>query len=105
MSRSAGLAVQGVLLLPRAELLQLHAVGVVTPVLARDVVALLALHARQRDLGTDVGRLGHGGVPSSLQCDSQRSRVVARSDRMQNRRPRRPVLVAVAGLEPATQRL
>src|SRR5436305_636199 len=72
----AGLAVQGVLALARAELLQLKPVRVVAPVLARDVVTLFALRARQRDLGTDVGRLGHGGVPSSLRWDFQRSRIV-----------------------------
>ena len=59
----SGLAVHRVLAVPRAELLQLDAVGIVTPVLLRDVVALFALHARQRDLGTNVGRLGHGRVP------------------------------------------
>ncbi len=63
---SARLAVQGVLAVPGAELLQLDAVRVVTAVLAGDVVPLLALRTRQGDLRTDVGRLGHGGVPSSL---------------------------------------
>src|SRR6185369_15936119 len=57
------LAVHGVLAVPGAELLELDAVGIVAAVLARDVVALFALHARQRDLGTNVGRLGHGRVP------------------------------------------
>src|SRR3954463_10033786 len=56
----AGLAVHGVLAVPRAVLLQLEAVGVVAAVLARDVVALLALDARQRDLRSDIGLLGHG---------------------------------------------
>ena len=69
----------GVLLAGRAELLQLDAVRVVTPVLARDVVAVLAFHARQGDLGTDV-RFRHD-VPFLV------------------------VFVAEAGLEPATQRL
>src|SRR4051812_30073489 len=61
---SAGLAVHGAPAVPRAELLQLDAVGVVTPVLPGDVVPLLALRTRQGDLRTDVCRLGHGGVPS-----------------------------------------
>src|SRR5436190_19297875 len=82
----SGLAVQRVLALARAELLQFKPVRVVAPVLARDVVALLALRARQRDLGTDVGRLGHGGVPSSLRWGFQRSRIVGARDRMQNAR-------------------
>src|SRR5690349_3211419 len=60
------LAVHGVPTVARAELPQLDAVGVVAAVLGRDVVALLALHTRQCDLGTYFGRLSHGGVPSSL---------------------------------------
>ena len=48
---SAGLAVRGVLAAARAELLQLHAVGVVAPVLLGDVVALLALRAGKVILG------------------------------------------------------
>ena len=61
VDRSAGLAVRGVLAAARAELLQLHAVGVVAPVLLGDVVALLAVHAGERDLGANVGALaGHG---------------------------------------------
>src|SRR6266498_670528 len=63
VSRLTGLAVHGVLAVTRAELLQLDAVRIVAAVLARDVVAFFALHARQRDLGTNVGRLGHGRVP------------------------------------------
>src|SRR5687768_10844627 len=93
---SAGLAVHGVLAVTRAELLQLDAVGVVAAVLARDVVALFALHARQRDLGTNVGRLGHDRVPSFFNgFDFRRMSIAAHT----------PKLVAVAGLEPATQRL
>src|SRR3954469_12707256 len=58
---SAGLAVRRVGAAARAELLQLHAVGVVAPVLLGDVVALLAHGARERDLGANVGALGcHG---------------------------------------------
>src|SRR5687768_4896096 len=62
---SAGLAVRGVLAATGAELLQLDAVRVVAAVFARDVVALLALRTRHRDLWTNIGRLGHGGVPFS----------------------------------------
>src|SRR5690348_14163191 len=59
---SAGLAVQRVALLATAVLLELEPVGVVAPVLLGDVVALLALRARQSDLRADVGALGgHGG--------------------------------------------
>src|SRR5215469_11962808 len=58
--RSAGLAVRGVLAAVGAELLQLDAVGIVATVLLGDVVAVPAVHARHGDLGTDVGRLGHG---------------------------------------------
>src|SRR6476646_2463588 len=59
---SAGLAVHRVALLAAAVLLELEPVGVVAPVLLGDVVALLALRARQSDLGADVGALGgHGG--------------------------------------------
>src|SRR4051812_16344590 len=59
--RSAGLAVQRVTAVARAELLHLKTVGVVPTVLLRDVVPLLALRARERDLRTDVRALaGHG---------------------------------------------
>src|SRR4051812_28520626 len=59
--RSAGLAVQGVTVVARAELLHLEPVGVVPTVLLGDVVPLLALRARERDLGADVPALaGHG---------------------------------------------
>src|SRR5829696_807265 len=55
---SAGLAVRGVRAAARAELLQLDPVGIVATVLLGDVVAL---RARERDLGADVGALaGHG---------------------------------------------
>src|SRR3954464_5730970 len=52
---SARLAVQRVLAVLRAVLHQLEPVGVVAPVLAGDVVAVLALLAGQGDLRTDVG--------------------------------------------------
>src|SRR4051812_7169154 len=61
-SRSAGLAVNRVLAVVRAVLLQLEPVGVVAPVLAGDVVAVLALLAGQGDLRTDVGGC-HGCAP------------------------------------------
>src|SRR5216117_4227344 len=61
---SAGLAVRLVLAAVRAVLLQFHPVRVVTPVLARDVVAVLALLAGQGDLGPHIGG-SHEGVPFS----------------------------------------
>src|SRR5690606_13033169 len=58
---SAGLAVRGVRAAPVAELRELDAVRGVAAVLLGDVVPLLALRARQGDLGADVGALGcHG---------------------------------------------
>src|SRR5690606_16873998 len=60
-SASAGFLVRPVRTAVRAELLQRQPVGVVPPVLVGDVVAVLALLARQRDLGTNVGG-GHGGA-------------------------------------------
>src|SRR5580765_5164067 len=65
---SAGLAVHPVAAAARTELLELHAVGVVAAVLARDVVALLALRAGKGDLGPDVGGLGGHGVASLRVC-------------------------------------
>jgi hypothetical protein len=44
----------------RAELLQLKAIRVVTPVLLGDVIPLLALRTGQRDLWPDISGLGHG---------------------------------------------
>src|ERR671920_759295 len=64
-SASAGLAVQRVPTVPAAVLLHLEPVGVVAPVLPRDVVPLPALHARQRDLRADVGALGGHGTALS----------------------------------------
>ena len=63
-------------------------VGVVAAVLLGDVVAVLALLARQRDLRPDVRGLGHRGCLLSVL-----------------RRLRVGASVAAAGLEPATQRL
>src|ERR1700719_3462704 len=57
----AGLAVGLVLPAVGAVLLQLQAVRIVPPVLPRDVVAVLALLAGQRDLGPYVGG-SHDGV-------------------------------------------
>src|SRR5690554_2916305 len=64
---SARLAVCLVLAAARAELRQLEAVGVVATVLLRDVVALLALHARESDLGADIRRLA-SHVPSTFRA-------------------------------------
>src|SRR5215468_10067841 len=60
----AGLAVRLVLAAVRAVLLQFHPVRVVTPVLPRDVVAVLALLAGQGDLRPHIGG-SHEGVPFS----------------------------------------
>ena len=46
-----------------AKLVHLDTIGVVAPILLRDVVAVLAVSACERDLRTDIGRLGHGGDP------------------------------------------
>src|ERR1035441_8989288 len=60
--RLARLAVRPVAAAVRAVLLQFEPVGIVAPVLARDVVTVLALLAGQGDLGPDVGG-SHDGVP------------------------------------------
>jgi hypothetical protein len=52
----ARLAVRLVLAAERAVLAQLKPVGVIAPVLPRDVVAVLAFLAGQSDLGPDVSR-------------------------------------------------
>src|SRR3954451_24402603 len=107
VSASAGLAVHGVPAVPTAVLLHLEPVGVVAAVLPRDVVPLLALHARQRDLRADIGALGgHGTALSRCGggalfdcCLLRRSRgCTADVPWLRN-------LVAGAGLEPATPRL
>src|SRR5215469_294876 len=92
----ARLAVRLVLTAERAVLAQLKPVRVVAPVLARDVVAVLAFLAGQRDLGPDVGR-SHG-APFSRAIGGS-SRPVPRSGNASRGS------VAEAGLEPATQRL
>src|SRR5690349_6867859 len=67
--RSAGLAVVGVLAAGGAELGELEPVGVVAPVLLRDVVAVLAHRARHRDLRSHVLRLaGHGAAFSRVEA-------------------------------------
>ena len=58
----AGLAVRAVAAAVGAVLLQLKPIRVVAPVLPRDVVAVLALLAGQRDLRPNVGG-SHLGVP------------------------------------------
>ena len=58
----AGLAVRAVSAAVGAVLLQLKPIRVVAPVLPRDVVAVLALLAGQRDLRPNVGG-SHVGVP------------------------------------------
>src|SRR5215469_12654718 len=92
----ARLAVRLVLTAERAVLAQLKPVRVVAPVLARDVVPVLAFLAGQRDLGPDVGR-SHG-APFSRAIGGS-SRAVPRSGNASRGS------VAEAGLEPATQRL
>src|SRR5215471_5129044 len=93
----------------RAVLLQLDPVGVVTAVLVRDVVAVLALLAGQRDLGPNVCR-SHDGVPFS-RGDSSGGLAAKDSGPPLFPGGRPPIpparqrAVAEAGLEPATQRL
>ena len=73
----------------RAELLQFETIGVVPTILLGDVIAVLALNTGQGDLGPDIGGLrGHW---SAFQVRSVGLSIDA--------------LVAMAGLEPATQRL
>ena len=49
----------GVLIAVHAMLLHLQAIRIVTTILLGDVVTVLAVFARQSDLGTDVSCLGH----------------------------------------------
>ena len=62
----AGFFVRGVLTAPRAELVQLDAIWVVAAILLGDVVTFFAVSACKRDLGSNVGRLGHGGAFRSV---------------------------------------
>src|SRR4051794_29560445 len=103
--RSARLAVHRVLAVVRAVLLQLEPVGVVPPVLAGDVVAVLALLAGQGDLRTDVG--GCHGCVSSPCRDPAPLEPGARPGSDARTDPVVPgsVGVAVTGFEPVTQRL
>ncbi len=48
----------------RAELLHLEAIGIVSPILLGDVVALLAVFARHGDFRTNVRCLAHVFLPS-----------------------------------------
>src|SRR5215813_11261033 len=99
----------------RAVLHQLEPVRVVPPVLAGDVVAVLALLAGQGDLGPHIGG-SHEGVPfcfdgprSGSNPGSRESPPWANTVRAHGaaaqRQARDACLVAEAGLEPATQRL
>lgn len=91
----AGLAVRLVRLAVGAVLLQLKPIRVVAPVLPRDVVAVLALLAGQRDLRPNVGG-SHLGVPFYVRdWDNPHRCPCWETGRV----------VAEAGLEPATQRL
>src|SRR5215469_18761120 len=93
----ARLAVRLVLPAERAVLAQLKPVRVVAPVLARDVVAVLAFLAGQRDLGPDVSRSHEARLSLVRSVEAARqSRGAGMLD---------GVSVAEAGLEPATQRL
>lgn len=55
---------QGVGLALHAELLHLEAIGVIAPILLRDVVAVFAFFACQGDLGADIAGLGHCSLTS-----------------------------------------
>ena len=92
-----------VLAAERAVLAQLKPVGVVAPVLPRDVVAVLALLAGQGDLGPDVGRSHVARLSTRPIMGSRQGSglVRQRSGKTGSRR----YSVAEAGLEPATQRL
>src|SRR5919202_881527 len=105
---SARLAVHRVLAVLGAELLQLEPVGVVPPVLARDVVPALALLAGQGDLRTDVGGC-HGALLALSGPGRSQGRESGCPHGAATRRrtpgERGPSRVAVTGFEPVTQRL
>src|SRR3712207_5223243 len=107
-TRSAGLAVDRVLAVLRAELLQLEPVRVVAPVLAGDVVAALALLAGQGDLRTDVGGC-HGALLALSVPGRARGRAGGcphgRATRRRTPGSRGPSRVAVTGFEPVTQQI
>jgi hypothetical protein len=90
----AGFPVGSVSTAVRAVLLELQAVRVVAPVLPRDVVAVLALLAGQRDLRPYVSG-SHDGVPFWVRDMDDLAGPPGWNDEV----------VAEAGLEPATQRL
>ena len=81
-----------------AELLHLETIGVITPILLGDVVAVFAVLARQSDLGANVAGLTHQSSSSREPCTVSVRRRQVPTPSFQPR-------VAEAGLEPATQRL
>lgn len=106
--RLAGFLVRSVLVAVGAELVELNAVRIVAPVLLSDVVAVLAIGACERDLGADVGRLGHDASFWSASGTRPEVAAVGLSHRLAERTARLVTArlgVAEAGLEPATQRL
>src|SRR5262249_47424665 len=121
--RLARLAMRTVAAAVRAVLHQLEPVRVVPPVLAGDVVAVLALLAGQGDLGPHIGG-SHEGVPFCFDGPRSGSNPGVPGSRLPGGPGGRPpgpavrahgaatqrqatdaCLVAEAGLEPATQRL
>ena len=95
----AGFLVHSVRIAARAVLVHLKTIGIVTTILLGDVVALFALLARQGDLGADVA-LGHGSAfPRYETYWNTVLRFWSSVLVVQ------VLLVAEAGLEPATQRL
>src|SRR5215472_16825517 len=102
--RLARLAVRAVAAAVRAVLNQLEPVRVVPPVLAGDVVAVLALLAGQGDLGPHIGG-SHEGVPFSRGGPALQARRNFNRTPFQHLPGMRLTRVAEAGLEPATQRL
>src|ERR1022692_1832199 len=94
----ARLAVRLVLAAVRAVLAELNSVRVVTPVLPRDVVAVLAFLTRQGDLGPDICR-SHSGMPFSVRILlAAATRLTARAPRG---RPRRVPVDRPSGLSSA----